>query len=91
MDERALDEARRELGTKGLSETVNAALRAYVAKLAQRSRQLAGFLDIRMERLIAIWVLVMVLIGMAKRIDGELRSATVLDPASMQDARALLA
>jgi [acyl-carrier-protein] S-malonyltransferase len=32
-----------------------------------------------------------VLGGMVKRIDAELRSATVLDPASMQDARALLA
>jgi [acyl-carrier-protein] S-malonyltransferase len=32
-----------------------------------------------------------VLAGMAKRIDGELRSATVLDPASMAEARTLLA
>jgi [acyl-carrier-protein] S-malonyltransferase len=32
-----------------------------------------------------------VLAGMVKRIDGELTSATVLDPASMTEARALLA
>ncbi len=32
-----------------------------------------------------------VLAGMVKRIDGELTSATVLDPASMAEARALLA
>ena len=31
-----------------------------------------------------------VLAGMAKRIDGELASATVLDPASLAEARALL-
>jgi Arc/MetJ family transcription regulator len=38
VDERALDAARRELGTKGLSETVNAALRD-----AARRRALKGF------------------------------------------------
>lgn len=38
VDERALDAARRELGTKGLSETVNAALRD-----AARRRVLKGF------------------------------------------------
>lgn len=38
VDDRALDAARRELGTKGLSETVNAALRE-----AARRRALAGF------------------------------------------------
>jgi Arc/MetJ family transcription regulator len=38
VDERALDAARRELGTKGLSETVNAALRDAV-----RRRTLKGF------------------------------------------------
>jgi Arc/MetJ family transcription regulator len=38
VDERALDAARRELGTKGLSETVNAALRD-----AARRRTLKGF------------------------------------------------
>jgi Arc/MetJ family transcription regulator len=38
VDERALDAARRELGTKGLSETVNAALRD-----AARRRTLNGF------------------------------------------------
>jgi len=38
VDERALDAARRELGTKGLSETVNAALRD-----AARRRVLQGF------------------------------------------------
>jgi len=38
VDERALDAARRELGTKGLSETVNAALRD-----AARHRALKGF------------------------------------------------
>jgi len=32
-----------------------------------------------------------VLAGMAKRIDAELASATVLDPASLAEARALLA
>jgi Arc/MetJ family transcription regulator len=38
VDERALDAARRELGTRGLSETVNAALRD-----AARRRVLQGF------------------------------------------------
>jgi predicted O-methyltransferase YrrM len=38
VDERALEAARRELGTDGLSETVNAALR----EVAQR-RALKGF------------------------------------------------
>lgn len=38
VDQRALDAARRELGTKGLSETVNAALRD-----AARRRALKGF------------------------------------------------
>ena len=38
VDERALDVARRVLGTKGLSETVNAALRD-----AARRRTLKGF------------------------------------------------
>jgi len=38
VDDRALDAARRELGTKGLSETVNAALRE-----AARRRALASF------------------------------------------------
>jgi Arc/MetJ family transcription regulator len=38
VDDRALDAARRELGTKGLSETVNAALRE-----AARRRALQGF------------------------------------------------
>lgn len=43
VDERALDAARRELGTKGLSETVNAALRE-----ATRRRVLQGF-DVRRD------------------------------------------
>lgn len=43
VDERALDAARRELGTKGLSETVNAALRE-----AARRRALASF-DVRRD------------------------------------------
>jgi Arc/MetJ family transcription regulator len=38
VDDYALDAARRELGTKGLSETVNAALRD-----AARRRALKGF------------------------------------------------
>lgn len=38
VDERALEAARRELGTKGLSDTVNAALRD-----AARRRVLKGF------------------------------------------------
>ncbi len=38
VDDLALDAARRELGTKGLSETVNAALRD-----AARRRTLKGF------------------------------------------------
>ena len=38
VDDLALDAARRELGTKGLSETVNAALRD-----AARRRALKGF------------------------------------------------
>ncbi len=38
VDDRALDAARRELGTKGLSETVNAALRDVA-----RRRTLKGF------------------------------------------------
>jgi Arc/MetJ family transcription regulator len=38
VDDRALDAARRELGTKGLSDTVNAALRD-----AARRRTLKGF------------------------------------------------
>jgi Arc/MetJ family transcription regulator len=38
VDDLALDAARRELGTKGLSETVNAALRD-----AARRRSLKGF------------------------------------------------
>jgi len=38
VDEHALDAARRELGTNGLSETVNAALRE-----AARHRALRGF------------------------------------------------
>lgn len=36
VDERALDAARRELGTKGLSETVNAALREAARRRALR-------------------------------------------------------
>ena len=36
VDDRALDAARRELGTKGLSETVNAALREAVRHRALR-------------------------------------------------------
>jgi Arc/MetJ family transcription regulator len=43
VDYRALDAARRELGTKGLSETVNAALRE-----ATRRRVLRGF-DVRRD------------------------------------------
>jgi Arc/MetJ family transcription regulator len=43
VDDRALDAARRELGTKGLSETVNAALRE-----ATRRRVLRGF-DVRRD------------------------------------------
>lgn len=42
VDELALDAARRELGTKGLSETVNAALRD-----AARRRVLKGFEVVR--------------------------------------------
>lgn len=42
VDDLALDAARRELGTKGLSETVNAALRD-----AARRRTLKGFDVIR--------------------------------------------
>ena len=38
VDDHALDAARRELGTKGLSETINAALRD-----AARRRTLKGF------------------------------------------------
>jgi Arc/MetJ family transcription regulator len=43
VDQQALDAARRELGTKGLSETVNVALRE-----AARRRALAGF-DVRRD------------------------------------------
>jgi Arc/MetJ family transcription regulator len=43
VDDLALDAARRELGTKGLSETVNAALRE-----ATRRRMLRGF-DVRRD------------------------------------------
>jgi Arc/MetJ family transcription regulator len=43
VDDRALDAARRELGTKGLSETVNAALRE-----TTRRRVLRGF-DVRRD------------------------------------------
>lgn len=43
VDERALAAARRELGTKGLSDTVNAALRE-----ASRRRVLQGF-DVRRD------------------------------------------
>jgi Arc/MetJ family transcription regulator len=43
VDDLALDAARRELGTKGLSETVNAALRE-----AARRRVLQGF-DVRRD------------------------------------------
>jgi Arc/MetJ family transcription regulator len=43
VDDSALDAARRELGTKGLSETVNAALRD-----AARRRTLKGF-DVRRD------------------------------------------
>jgi Arc/MetJ family transcription regulator len=43
VDQQALDAARRELGTKGLSETVNVALRE-----AARRRVLAGF-DVRRD------------------------------------------
>jgi Arc/MetJ family transcription regulator len=43
VDDRALDAARRELGTKGLSETVNAALRE-----TTRRRVLQGF-DVRRD------------------------------------------
>ena len=43
VDDRALDAARRELGTKGLSETVNAALRD-----AARRRALKDF-DVRRD------------------------------------------
>ena len=43
VDERALAAARRELGTKGLSDTVNAALRE-----ATRRRVLQGF-DVRRD------------------------------------------
>jgi Arc/MetJ family transcription regulator len=43
VDDQALDAARRELGTKGLSDTVNAALRE-----ATRRRALQGF-DVRRD------------------------------------------
>jgi len=43
VDDRALSAARRELGTKGLSDTVNAALRE-----ATRRRVLQGF-DVRRD------------------------------------------
>lgn len=43
VDDRALEAARRELGTTGLSETVNAALRE-----ATRRRVLRGF-DVRRD------------------------------------------
>jgi Arc/MetJ family transcription regulator len=43
VDDRALDAARRELGTTGLSETVNAALREVT-----RRRVLRGF-DVRRD------------------------------------------
>lgn len=43
VDDRALAAARRELGTKGLSETINAALRE-----ATRRRVLRGF-DVRRD------------------------------------------
>jgi len=43
VDDRALEAARRELGTEGLSETVNAALRE-----ATRRRVLQGF-DVRRD------------------------------------------
>jgi Arc/MetJ family transcription regulator len=43
VDDRALAAARRELGTKGLSETVNVALRE-----ATRRRVLQGF-DVRVD------------------------------------------
>jgi Arc/MetJ family transcription regulator len=43
VDQQALDAARRELGTKGLSETVNVALRE-----AARRRALASF-DVRRD------------------------------------------
>ncbi len=43
VDDLALEAARRELGTKGLSETVNAALRE-----ATRRRMLRGF-DVRRD------------------------------------------
>lgn len=43
VDDRALEAARRELGTKGLSETVNAALRE-----TTRRRVLRGF-DVRRD------------------------------------------
>jgi Arc/MetJ family transcription regulator len=43
VDDRALAAARRELGTKGLSDTVNAALRE-----ASRRRVLQGF-DVRRD------------------------------------------
>jgi Arc/MetJ family transcription regulator len=43
VDDQALNAARRELGTKGLSETVNAALRE-----ATRRRVLQGF-DVRRD------------------------------------------
>ncbi|MGA8744511.1 MAG: type II toxin-antitoxin system VapB family antitoxin [Solirubrobacterales bacterium] len=36
VDDRALDAARRELGTKGLSETINAALRETARRRALR-------------------------------------------------------
>ena len=43
VDDRALDAARRALGTKGLSETVNAALREVA-----RRRELRSF-DLRLD------------------------------------------
>lgn len=45
VDDRALDAARRELGTKGLSETVNAALREAARRRALRDFDVVRDLD----------------------------------------------
>lgn len=54
-------------------------LRSVADHLGRRSRVIAGYLDIRMDRFISIWVIVMVLAGLAKV------AAAPLKPGSMSE------
>lgn len=52
-------------------------LRSVAEHLGRRSRVIAGYLDIRMDRFISIWVIVMVLFGLAKVATAPLKPSSL--------------